>query len=157
MGQLPYVNSYKNLIAYQKARALAAAIFGASKQFPREERYSLTDQVRRSSRAVGANLAEAWAKRDYERHFVSKLTDADAEQLETQHWLEIARDCGYLDEQQARLLLTQTEEVGRLIGSMIAHAASFCTPKPMREPDPIYDFYSEVNDNDPLPTDLLTN
>jgi four helix bundle protein len=157
MGQLPYVNNYKNLIAYQKARALAAAIFGVSKQFPREEMYSLTDQVRRSSRAVGANLAEAWAKRDYERHFVSKLTDADAEQLETQHWLEIARDCGYLDEQQARLLLNQTEEVGRLIGSMIAHSASFCAPKPIREPDPIYDFYSEVNDNDPLPTDLLAN
>ena len=94
-------------------------IFVASKQFPREEMYSLTDQVRRSSRAIGANLAESWAKRDYERHFVSKLTDADAEQLETQHWLEVARDCGYLDAQQAKSLLAQTEEVGRLIGSMI--------------------------------------
>ena len=157
MGQLPYVNSFKSLTAYQKARGMAAAIFAASKQFPREEMYSLTDQVRRSSRAVGANLAEAWAKRDYEKHFVSKLTDADAEQLETQHWLEVARDCGYLDEQQTKLLLAQTEEVGRLIGSMIAHATSFCAPKPMREPDPTYDFQPEANDNGLFPADLLTN
>ena len=144
MGQLPYVNSFKNLVAYQKSRALAAVIFVASKQFPREEMYSLTDQVRRSSRAIGANLAESWAKRDYERHFVSKLTDADAEQLETQHWLEVARDCGYLDAQQAKSLLAQTEEVGRLIGSMITHAPSFCAPKPLREPDPIYNLQSEA-------------
>lgn len=134
MGQLPYVHSFKNLIAYQKARAVASAIFMASKQFPREEMYSLTDQVRRSSRAIGANLAEAWAKRDYEKHFVSKLSGADAEQLETQHWLEVARDCGYLDSAQAATLLAQTEEVGRLIGSMIARASSFCRPGSTREP-----------------------
>ena len=146
MSQLPYVYSFKKLVAYQKSRALAAAVFNASKQFPREEMYSLTDQVRRSSRAIGANIAEAWAKRDCEKHFVSKLTDADAEQLETQHWIEVAHDCGYMDQQVAKALLTQSEEVGRLVGSMIAHAASFCTSKTLREPTAQYFYDSQTED-----------
>jgi four helix bundle protein len=77
---------------------LAKAVFEASKTFPREEAYSLTDQGRRASRSIGAQIAEAWAKRRYARHFASKLTDADGEQLETQHWLIMAFDCGYLSE-----------------------------------------------------------
>jgi len=80
-----------------------------------------------------------------------------SEQVETQHWLDVARDCGYLDEQQTKLLLAQAEEVGRPTGSMIAHAASFRAPKPMRELDPIYDFQPEANDNGPFPVGLLTN
>jgi len=138
MTQLPYVYSFKRLVTYQRARGLALAVFHASRSFPREEMFSLTDQMRRSSRAIGANIAEAWAKRDYEKHFISKLTDADAEQLETQHWLEVAHDCGYLDDQQTKTLVDQCEEVGRLLGRMITQASSFCTPKLTREPNPIY-------------------
>ena len=85
MGELQYANSYKELIVYQKARQLARDIFELSKTFPREETYSLIDQIRRSSRSIGAQLAEAWAKRRYEKHFISKLTDANGEQQETLH------------------------------------------------------------------------
>jgi four helix bundle protein len=138
MENLPYVYSFKKLVAYQKSRTLALTVFQVSKSFPREEMFSLTDQLRRSSRAIGANIAESWAKRNYEKHFISKLTDADAEQLETQHWLEIAHDCGYINDQKARALLTQTEEVGRLIGSMISNAHTFCNQKSTREPGPEY-------------------
>jgi four helix bundle protein len=91
-----YVKSFKSLEVYKLSRRLSKEIFEISKKFPRDEMYSLTDQIRRSSRSVGAQLAEAWAKRKYEKHFVSKLTDADGEQLETQHWIEVATDCSYL-------------------------------------------------------------
>ena len=94
--------------------------------FPKEEVYSLTDQVRRSSRSIGAQLAEAWAKRRYERHFISKLTDADGEQQETQHWLEIALDCRYLTLQECEELLEKSREIGRLIQGMINKADLFC-------------------------------
>jgi four helix bundle protein len=144
---LPYVTSFRELIVYQKARSMAMAIFEATKAFPQEERYSLTDQVRRSSRSVGANIAEAWAKRNYEKHFASKLTDADGELLETQHWLETARDCGYLPTRQAAELLSQCEEVGRLLGKMISQAASFCHPTALREPSPEYFILDETATN----------
>lgn len=89
--------------------------------------FSLTDQIRRSSRSVGAQIAEAWAKRRYEKHFISKLTDADGEQLETQHWIETATDCEYLTHQHATDLLEKYAEIGRLLGGMIAKAELFCT------------------------------
>ena len=89
---MPYVKSFRSLEVYMLSRLLSKEIFEVSKKFPKEEMFSLTDQIRRSSRSVGAQIAEAWAKRKYERHFVSKLTDADGEQLETQHWLEVAFD-----------------------------------------------------------------
>jgi four helix bundle protein len=88
--------------------------------------FSLTDQIRRSSCSIGAQVAEAWAKRRYERHFLSKLTDADGEQQETQHWIEIALDCGYLSEKQAAQLRKKCEEIGRLLGGMMAKANLFC-------------------------------
>src|SRR4029077_18938042 len=81
-----YARSFKDLRVYQKAREVSQAVFKLSKGFPKEETYSLTDQIRRAVRSIGAQIAEAWGKRRYEKHFVSKLTDADAEQLETQHW-----------------------------------------------------------------------
>ena len=84
------VSSHRDLVAYQKAFALQQAVFETSKVFPKAEMYSLTDQGRRSSRSVGANIAEAWRKRRYQAHFVSKLTDADGENAETQHWLDTA-------------------------------------------------------------------
>jgi four helix bundle protein len=93
---MEYVKSFTALEVYKLSRQLSKTIFEVSKRFPKEEMYSLTDQIRRSSRSVGAQLAEAWAKRTYERHFVSKLTDADGEQLETQHWIEIAKDSLYI-------------------------------------------------------------
>ena len=88
--------------------------------------YSLTDQVRRSSRSVGAQIAEAWAKRRYEKHFVSKLTDADGEQQETQHWIDTAADCGYLTEEDLSSLNRELAEIGRMLNSTIEKAASFC-------------------------------
>ncbi len=100
-----YAESFRDLEVYRLARDLSREIFEASKTFPKEEMYSLTDQIRRSSRSVGGQIAEAWGKRRYEAHFVSKLTDADAEQLETQHWIETANDCGYFNSSQRDSLL----------------------------------------------------
>jgi len=83
MAKLEYANSFRDLIVYRKARELSLAIFKLTERFPKKEDYSLTDQIRRSSRSIGAQIAEAWAKRQYEKHFLSKLTDSDAEQQET--------------------------------------------------------------------------
>jgi four helix bundle protein len=117
---------FRDLIVYQKAKEVARRIYELSQEFPKEERYSLTDQGRRASRSVGAQIAEAWGKRRYEKHFVSKLTDADSEQLETQHWLETAFDCGYIDADQRDSLCNDLQEIGRMLNSMIKKAASFC-------------------------------
>jgi four helix bundle protein len=132
MGKLEYAASFRELIVYQKARQLSREIFQLTAHFPKEETYSLTDQIRRSSRSVGAQIAEAWAKRKYEKHFVSKLTDADGEQNETQHWIESARDCGYLSSMESEDLLKKCTEIGRLLGGMIAKADQFCKPSPYK-------------------------
>jgi four helix bundle protein len=92
------IMSFRDLKVYQMAFKLQQKIFEITKHFPKEETYSLTDQIRRSSRAVGANIAEAWQKRRYVAHFVSKLTDSDGEQAETQHWIITAFSCGYIVE-----------------------------------------------------------
>src|ERR1035441_6292587 len=126
MSQLQYARSFKDLIVYHKARATAKRIFGVTKRFLKEEMYSLTDQGRRSSRSVGAQIAEAWAKRRYERHFISKPTDADGEQQETQHWIDTAADCGYLTNEEVGSLNRELAEIGRMLNSMIEKAASFC-------------------------------
>ncbi len=126
MARLNYARSHRDLIAYQKARSLANEIFQLTKIFPREEMYSLTDQIRRCSRSVGAQIAEARAKRRYEKHFVSKLTDADGEQHEVQHWLETALDCGYLNPNTCAKLIQQSQEVGRLLQGMMDKAGMFC-------------------------------
>ena len=140
MTKLPYVSNFRELLVYQKERALAKNIFKVSKAFPAEERYSLTDQIRRSSRSVGAQIAEAWGKRRYERHFISKLTDADAEQLETQHWIGIAYDCGYLDEKLAKNLRAECQEIGRLLAGTMAKSHIFCNSpnNVLKESGPIY-------------------
>ncbi|MDP6630246.1 MAG: four helix bundle protein [Kiritimatiellia bacterium] len=126
MSRLEHARSFRDLIVYQKARRVAKNVFELTKGFPKEEKYSLTDQVRRSSRSVGAQLAEAWAKRRYEKHFVSKLTDADGEQQETQHWVECAHDCGYLTQQQMNEILTHLSGIGRMLSSMMQKSSSFC-------------------------------
>ena len=105
---------------------LQQAVFKVTKRFPREEQYSLTDQVRRSARAIGANLAEAWQKRRYAAHFVSKLTDADSEQAETQHWMDTALACDYLDPGEHEVLMLKCLEVGRMLGGMISAPEKFC-------------------------------
>jgi len=132
---LPHVNTFRDLIVYQKSRQLAQEIFRLTKTFPKEELYSLTDQIRRSSRSVGGQIAEAWAKRRYEAHFISKLTDGDGEQQETQHWIDIATGCGYWDASKANDLQQKCEEIGRLINGMIGKSNMFCgTPShPLRE------------------------
>jgi four helix bundle protein len=112
-------------MAYQKGYALAMRIFHLSKRFPSEERHSLTDQVRRSSRSVCTNLREAWAKRRYPAHFVSKLTDSDGENAETDSWLDFAKDCGYLAEKDYLELKDCNREVGKLLGSMINAPSKF--------------------------------
>ena len=127
-----FVHDYRDLNVYKLSRQMALEIFELTKEFPKEEMYALTDQIRRSSRSVGAQIAEAWAKRRYEKHFISKLTDADAESRETQHWLECATDCGYLEPKTASLLIDQYQSIGRMLGSMIAKAPQFCTTKPNR-------------------------
>ena len=121
-----YVKSFRELEVYKLAREVSKEIFILSKEFPKEERYSLTDQIRRSSRSVGAQIAEAWAKRRYEMHFISKLTDADAEQLETQHWIEVSEESHYIDSETRDLLLFKCESVGKMIYSMIDKSSIFC-------------------------------
>ncbi len=119
--------SAKALIVYQKAYQLAMAVFDASKVFPAEERYSLTSQIRRSSRSVCLNLREAWAKRRYEAHFISKLTDCDGENGETDSSLDFARDCGYISAEHHAHLIALNAEIGRMLGSMIKNPGPFLT------------------------------
>jgi len=147
MSKLEYATSFRDLIVYRKARELSLAIFKLTKRFPKEESYSLTDQIRRSSRSVGAQIAEAWAKRKYEKHFVSKLTDSDAEQQETQHWIETAFDCDYISQEEVKMLLEKCSELGRLLGGMIAKAEQFCKPSPyqIREDQANYFVISSLN------------
>ena len=128
MSPLSHANSFRDLIVYQKSRKISRDTFSITRNFPKEEKFSLTDQILRSSRSVGAQIAEAWAKRRYEKHFMSKLTDADGEQQETQHWVEVSLDCEYITQAQADDLLEKCLEVGRLLGGMMAKAESFCKP-----------------------------
>jgi len=102
-------------------------IFHASKDFPPEEKYSITDQIRRSSRSVASNIAEGYRKKRYPKMFVSKIGDADGEATETQVWLDFARDCGYLSPQRQAKLTAGYEEVGRMLGGMIGNSERFST------------------------------
>lgn len=100
-------------------------IFDISKRFPAEERFALTGQIRRSSRSVCQNLKEAWAKRRYEAHFVSKLTDCDGENDETDTCLDFARDCGYITEEEYKEMVADCTEVGKMLGAMIREPQKF--------------------------------
>ena len=113
------INSAKDLDAYRLAYSLAMETFQLSKQWPTEEKYSLTDQVRRSSRSVCANLREAWSKRRYEAHFLSKLSDCDGENSETDTWLDFARDCGYLSSTDHKRLSADCKRVGAILGALL--------------------------------------
>jgi four helix bundle protein len=124
------IRHFTDLIVWQKAHAIALEVFHLSKTWPREERYALTDQVRRSSRSVGANIAEAWGKRRYEAAFVAKLVDADGETHETEHWLINAEAHSYISGVQLAGLRSQLDEVGRMLGSMINHPIPFIAKRP---------------------------
>lgn len=116
MGQ---INSFKDLIVYQKAYKLAMEIFEISKSFPKEEKYSLTDQIRRSSRSVTSCIAESWAKRRYVKSFVSKLTDSLGEEYETEVWLDYSRDTKYITVKNHNDLMEEYDEVRKILISII--------------------------------------
>jgi len=119
------INHFSELRVYQGAQESAGRIYTLSQGWPADERFALTGQTRRSSRSVGANLAESWGKRRYEAHFVSKLTDADGENHETEHWLMCARDCGYLDDQQFTGLVSEKLNIGKMLGAMLQNPHPF--------------------------------
>ena len=119
------VKSAKELEVYQVSYDLAMRIFEVSKGFPSEERYALTSQIRRSSRSVSMNLREAWAKRRYEAHFVSKLTDCDGENSETDTSLDFALDCQYITKEQHENLVSLNHSVGRMLGTMLRNPSPF--------------------------------
>jgi len=150
---MEYVKSFRDLEVYKLSRQLSREVFEISKKFPKEEMYSLTDQIRRSSRSAGAQIAESWAKRKYEKHFVSKLTPiaigTDGEQLETQHWIEIALDCSYISREISNNLIGQYSSLGKMLNSMMIKAGSFCN----RLPQPITDHPSLITGHKPPITD----
>ena len=124
------IRSATDLNVYQKAYSLAMEIFNISKTWPREEKYSLTDQIRRSSRSVCANLREAWAKRRYEAYFTNKLTDSDGENSETDTWLDFAKDCKYISDEDHHRMTNECREVGAMLGSMIKNPTPFLLKDP---------------------------
>lgn len=117
---------FKDLIVYQKAFELSIEIFHVSRNFPREEIYSLTDQIRRSSRSIGANIAESWPKRKYEKAFIAKLIDAQSESCETIHWLDESIALKYFDQEKHHELTEKTLEIQRMLQSMIQNPSKFC-------------------------------
>jgi four helix bundle protein len=122
------IKSHHELEVYKKAFASAMTVFEFSKRFPKEETYSLADQIRRSSRSVCANLAEGWRKRRYEAAFISKLNDGEGEAAETQTWIEFAVKCGYLNREQALPLFSQYNETLAMLVSMIDHSDKWLIP-----------------------------
>jgi four helix bundle protein len=120
------IESFKDLIVYQKAYKLAMDIFEISRNFPKEEKYSLTDQMRRSSRSVTSCIAESWAKRRYEKSFVNKLTDSLGEENEIEVWLDYSKDCKYIQEETHKQLLSEYDEVRKMLISMINNPEKWC-------------------------------
>ena len=121
------IETAKELDVYKLGYELAMEIFELTKHFPTEEKYALTSQIRRSSRSVCLNLREAWAKRRYEAHFVSKLTDCDGENSETDSSLDFAFDCRYITNEKHEQLTSRCAEIGRMLGTMIKKAETFCS------------------------------
>jgi len=119
------IHSAKELEVYKKSYQLSMEIFSLSKSFPPEERHALTSQIRRSARSVSMNLREAWAKRRYESHFISKLTDCDGENSETDTSLDYAHDCGYITADQHQRLTETSAAIGRKLGSMLKNPTPF--------------------------------
>ena len=119
------MNGFKDLIVYKKAFSLSMEIFQLTKTFPKNEDYSLTSQIRRSSRSVCSNIAEGYRKRQYQAHFVSKISDADMENSETQVWIDFALHCEYINEQINNDLLNKSKEIGKLLNHMIENPEKY--------------------------------
>ncbi len=119
------MGDYRDLIVYQKAYKLAMDIFESTKKFPPEEKFSLIDQIRRSSRSVCANLVEAYRRRKYKAHFLSKLTDSETENAETQVWIDFSKDCKYLSPEQYKDFTFRNDEVGKMLWHMIQNPDKF--------------------------------
>lgn len=119
------MGDFTDLIAYKKSFGLAMSIFEISKSFPREEMYSLTDQIRRSSRSANICLVEAYRKRRYKAHFISKLSDSDMENSETKGWLKFALECKYISEDRFNDMVIRCDEVGRLLNHMISNPEKY--------------------------------
>ena len=117
--------SFKDLKVYQLAFEAANTIFQISKRFPKEETYSLIDQIRRSSRSVCVNIGEGYRKRIYPKHFTTKLTDADGEATETSIWLDFAFSCEYIAQDEFHLLQSKYQEIGKMLNSMANHPEKF--------------------------------
>ena len=132
------VNHFRQLRVYLQAFQAAMRIYTLSKRWPKEERYALTDQIRRASRSVNSNIAEAWRKRRYPSHFTSKLSDADAEAAECQVWLEFAWQCGYIDEATFHELDQIYETICGGLVLMMNDAERWCGPSTLRETEPEY-------------------
>jgi four helix bundle protein len=120
------INSFRDLIVYQKAYRAAMEIFEITQSFPKEEKYSLTDQIRRSSRSITSNIAESWAKRIYPKSFVSKLNDSLGEEYETENWLDYSKDCNYINSETHAALMTRYDEIRKMLISMINNPEKFC-------------------------------
>ena len=149
MSELKHAGSFRDLIVYQKNRQLLREISALTKSFPRDEKYALTDQIRRSSRSIGANIAESWAKRRYEKHFISKLTDSDGEQMETQHWIETAFEENYIDQRSSTQLIQKCLEIGRMLNGMMDKADMFCGEPPRAIREEAADYFVEPTDENP--------
>ena len=123
------VTNFKDLIVYKKTHNLAMKIYELSQKFPKEEKYSLTDQMRRSSRSVSSCIAESWAKRLYVKAFVNKLTDSLGEEYETEDWLDYSRDCKYISKDEHQQMILEYDEVRKMLTSMINNADKWCLNK----------------------------
>ncbi|WP_294251459.1 four helix bundle protein [uncultured Chryseobacterium sp.] len=121
------IKFHQDLKVYQKSFDAAMEIYKLSKKFPKEEIYSLTDQIRRSSRSVSANISEAWGKRKYERSFIARLTDSEGEARETQTWLQFALACKYINEEQFSILNNQYNQIIGMLVNMMIQSKSWCT------------------------------
>lgn len=133
MATYQELKGHRDLKVYQLAYKLAMEIFHTSKSFPKEEKYSLTDQMRRSSRSIAANIAEGFRKRQYPKMFVSKLADADGEAAETQVWLDFARDCEYMPSKLHAELIKGYEDIGKMLGTMMSMPEKFMPRNLRRE------------------------
>ncbi|SRR6266496_4577004 len=129
MNELRHAGSFRDLLVYQKAKTVSRVIFELSKSFPKEETFSLTDQIRRAVQSE-RRLPKRGPSVAMERHFVSKLSDADAEQMETQHWLSEATTCGYIDSAQAEALVAELEQISRMLNSMMEKSHLSCSQTP---------------------------
>ena len=142
------INDFRKLWVYRAAFEAAMEIFEMSKGWPKEERYALTDQIRRASRSVCANVAEAWRKRRYAKHFVSKLSDADAEAAEVQNWLTFAHACGYLTDAASERLDGQYHKIAAGLAKMMRRPEAWCDSESViREAEVSYDAW--LNGSDP--------